>query len=68
MIKLKTKSGRVSKSQLAHIVSGSMVLLNISFYEALGFSPEAAVIICGSITVADKAVGMYLRTVTSEPM
>lgn len=68
MIKLKTKSGRLSNTQLLHMVTGSLIGMSAGFYQAVGLSPETAIIVMTVIAGVDKFLGMWIRTNTSEGM
>lgn len=65
---LKTKTGRVSRTQMVHMITGSLVGMSAGFYQAMGLSAQQAIIIMTIIVAVDKMVGMYLRAQTTEPM
>lgn len=65
---IKTESGRVSKTQLLHMVMVALQGANLSFFTALGFDANTALIVSSILAIGQSVIGAYLRTITDERM
>lgn len=63
-----TETGRISKTQTLHIISAMLQGVNASLFVAFGLTADQALIVATLLGVAQSGIGMYLRTVTSEPI
>lgn len=65
---IKTKSGRVSKTQLMHIGMALLQGCNVSLFQTFGLEPGTALGISSLLGVLQSGMGAYLRTITDEAM
>lgn len=65
-VMIKTETGRVSRTQMLHIIMTVLQGANVSLFSALGLSAETALVTATVLGMVQSGIGAYLRIVTDE--